>query len=80
MGLKLFSVNHRDHDLYAVEQLTPLIHNELERELSTLPGVKGVVVLSTCNRIEIILDVDEGGAVDHVVVENAREFSEALRL
>lgn len=75
MGLKLFSVNHRDHDLYAVEQLTPLIHNELERELSTLPGVKGVVVLSTCNRIEIILDVDEGGAVDHVVVENAREFS-----
>lgn len=66
MGLKLFSVNHRDHDLYAVEQLTPLIHDELERDLIEIDGVNGAVVLSTCNRIEILLDIDEDAAAKRV--------------
>lgn len=66
MGLKLFSINHRDHDLFAVEQLTPLIHDEVERDIIKLDGVNGVVVLSTCNRIEILLDVAEDAAANHV--------------
>ncbi|MDO5049110.1 MAG: glutamyl-tRNA reductase [Actinomycetaceae bacterium] len=67
MGLKLFSVNHRDHNLRAVEQLTPRIHDDLERDLRAAHGVRGSVVLSTCNRIEILLDVDEDASADRAI-------------
>lgn len=67
MGLKLYSVNHRDHDLAAVECLSPHIEGELEKELIAHPGVNGVIVLSTCNRIEITLDVDEDALADQLI-------------
>lgn len=56
MGLKLFSINHRDHDLAAVEVLSPLAQADLEVTLKQVGGIDGCLVLATCNRIEILID------------------------
>lgn len=59
MGLKLFSINHRDHDLRAVERLNPLVGDDLETRLHAEPHIYGALVLATCNRIEILVDTND---------------------
>ncbi len=59
MGLKLFSINHRDHDLAAVEVLSPLAQADLETRLTAADSIDGCVVLATCNRIEILIDTPQ---------------------
>lgn len=67
VGLKVFSVNHRDHDLAAVELLSPLAQADLELQLQAAPMIEGCVVLATCNRIEIMVDTaDAEAATKHL--------------
>lgn len=67
MGLKLFSINHRDHDLGAVERLNPLIDDELETRLHNEPNVYGALVLATCNRVEILVDTNDVSQTNRTV-------------
>ncbi|MDO5701005.1 MAG: glutamyl-tRNA reductase [Bowdeniella nasicola] len=64
MGLHLYSIHHRVHGLEAVERVTPRLPG-LARACvdSTDLPVRGALVLSTCNRLELLLDVlDEDDA------------------
>lgn len=60
MGLAMVGVSHHDASLAVLEDLSRLV-NDLPRELVEQPhaGVKGAVLLSTCNRVEIYLEADE---------------------
>ncbi|MBR5950938.1 MAG: glutamyl-tRNA reductase [Actinomycetaceae bacterium] len=55
MPLHLYSVSHRECDFTAVAEAATSA-KVLETELSTHTSVSGVVVLSTCNRVEIYLN------------------------
>lgn len=56
MPLHLYSVSHRDRCLADVAEAAAAAKN-LERKLAANPTVLGVVMLSTCNRVEIYLDL-----------------------
>lgn len=59
MGLHLYSVHHRVHGLDAVERVTPAVAGLAQRCVhSTLP-IRGALTLATCNRVELLLDVDQ---------------------
>lgn len=60
MGLHLYSIHHGDHGLAAVEQVAPAVPGLAMRLIESSPDVRGVVVLSTCNRLEVYVDVDAG--------------------
>lgn len=60
--LQLFSVNHHDHDLAAVEALSTLAHGDLEHRVCALENVDGALVLDTCNRIEVLIDTTDASA------------------
>lgn len=60
--MKVFSFNHRDHALDVIERLSPLAQDDLEVTLRQIPGVRGAVVLATCNRIEILVECDPDAA------------------
>lgn len=69
MELRLFSVHHADHGLAAVQRVSEAVPG-LARRLVAAPEVDGAVVLATCNRVELYLDVageaDEARLADHV--------------
>jgi glutamyl-tRNA reductase len=51
------TAGHRDLDLDVLEQLSVGAHSVAARVLEAGPGVHGAVVLATCNRFEVYLDV-----------------------
>jgi len=59
VALHLFSIHHADHGLTAVERVAPAVPGLAKRLVSSGSGVRGAVVLSTCNRVEIYLDATE---------------------
>lgn len=59
MGLYLFSVHHADHGVEAVERLAPAVEGLGRRVSDACPHAAGVIVVSTCNRIEVYLDVSQ---------------------
>lgn len=61
MSLHLISVHHAEHGLAAVEAVTPSVAG-LGRRLLSDEAVRGAVVLSTCNRVEVYVDADEPAA------------------
>ncbi len=55
--MRVFSIQHDRHGLTEVERISSGVEGAAER-MRALPEVNGVVVLSTCNRVEVILDSD----------------------
>ncbi len=58
VGLHLFSIHHAEHGLNAVKRVVPAVPGLAKRLVADHPAVRGAVVLSTCNRLEIYLDAD----------------------
>ena len=63
--IHLLSVDHRAHGLDAVARLGAVTARMGPDLLRAVPGVRGAVVLATCNRLALVLDADAGagGAV-----------------
>ncbi len=61
------TASHRELDLESLEQLTRGTHAMGESIVADCPRVNGSVVLATCNRFEVYLDVD----LDVVMPEDA---------
>ncbi len=63
--IHLLSVDHRTHGLDAVARLGAATARMGPDLLRAVPGVRGAVVLATCNRLALVLDADAGagGAV-----------------
>ena len=55
--LLCLSANHRSADFSVLEKLSTVDRAELDALLGRSPGVRGGVVLATCNRFELYLDV-----------------------
>lgn len=55
VGLHALSVHHGLHGLAAVERATQ-VAPRLADTLQALPGVRGVVTVATCNRVEVYVD------------------------
>lgn len=60
MSLQIFSLEHHRHGLPVVEQAAANVDGVAER-IAHHDGVRGVVLLHTCNRVELVLEVDDAG-------------------
>ena len=58
--IHLLSVDHRTHGLDAVARLGAATARMGPDLLRAVPGVRGAVVLATCNRLALVLDADAG--------------------
>lgn len=58
--IHLLSVDHRAHGLDAVARLGAVTARMGPDLLRAVPGVRGAVVLATCNRLALVLDADAG--------------------
>lgn len=58
VGLTLYSIHHADHGLPTVERVARAVPGLASRLVESGPQIRGAVVLSTCNRVELYLDVD----------------------
>lgn len=74
--MRVFSIQHDRHGLTEVERISSGVDGAAER-MRALPDVTGAVVLSTCNRVEVLLDTNPG--VDTSVLRAAldAQFSPA---
>lgn len=68
MGLHLYSIHHSDHGLDAVERVSGAVPGLAKRLVASNENIRGAVVLSTCNRLEVYLDTD---AAEHPGVARA---------
>ncbi|HHT13436.1 MAG TPA: glutamyl-tRNA reductase, partial [Propionibacterium sp.] len=55
MTMRVFSIQHNRQGLSEVERISAGIDGVVDR-LRNVPEVTGAVVLSTCNRVEVLLD------------------------
>ncbi|HEY3438688.1 MAG TPA: glutamyl-tRNA reductase [Actinotalea sp.] len=62
MALLTLTASHRDLDLDVLEQLSSGAHSVGSAVVTASPRITGCVVLATCNRFELYLDVDDEGA------------------
>ena len=62
-GVVLLSLvaSHRDLDLAVLERLSSDVHAVGREIVGASPAVAGAVVVATCNRFELYLDVDDAG-------------------
>ena len=59
--MRVFSIQHDRQGLPEVERTSACL-DDVAARLTSLPEVNGAVVLSTCNRVEVILDTDGGAS------------------
>src|SRR5450756_1808801 len=59
--------SHHDLDLDVLEQLSVGAESLGERVVADCPGLTGAVVLATCNRFELYLEIDDAAEVDATV-------------
>lgn len=69
MGINVLSVRHDEHGLAEVERVS-VATEDLQARLAASEGIDGVVVLRTCNRVEVMWDGD--ASVDDVQTESSR--------
>lgn len=63
--MRVFSIQHNRQGLSEVERIAAGIDGVVER-LRDVPEVTGAVVLSTCNRVEVLLDTNGEAAPGHL--------------
>ncbi|GMA24220.1 hypothetical protein GCM10025864_19790 [Luteimicrobium album] len=74
MPLLSFTASHHDLDLETLERLSSGAHRVVESDLVRCDPISGAVVLATCNRFEVYVDVAEqadGGPVNGLAREHA---------
>lgn len=71
VGIHLYSINHADHGLAAVERVAAATPGLARRLVEGEEGVRGAVVLSTCNRLEVYVDADATGSPGRAAVQRA---------
>ena len=59
--------SHHDLDLDVLEQLSVGAESLGERVVADCPGLTGAVVLATCNRFELYLEIDDAAEVEATV-------------
>lgn len=59
MVMRVFSVHHGRHPLLEIERISGQVGG-LGSALMAYPSVSGVAVLSTCNRVELLIDSSNG--------------------
>lgn len=62
--LVCLSASHRSAGFALLERLSQVPVQAVEDSTREVPGLNGAVVLSTCNRVELYLDVASAGAID----------------
>lgn len=55
VNLRILSIQHDNHGLAEVERVVDRV-DAMARKLRAMPGVKSVLPLSTCNRVEFVID------------------------
>lgn len=60
------SANHRDAGFSLLERLSGAPVDEVEEALRAVPGLTGLIVLSTCNRFEVYLDLASADSIPEV--------------
>lgn len=65
MVLLSLIASHHDLDLSVLERLSADTHAVGREIVAGCPAVSGAVVLATCNRFELYLDVDDADHVEH---------------
>ena len=74
MTLRIFSIQHDRQGLSQVERISARLDGVAE-QLHAYDGVTGTVVLSTCNRVEVLLDTEgEGAQYRYIVAVDTDEF------
>lgn len=68
VGLHLYSIHHAEHGIDAVERAARAVPGLGRRLVDDHAEVEGVVVLATCNRVEIYVDAGVSVGLDDVVV------------
>ncbi|MFC8734438.1 glutamyl-tRNA reductase [Luteimicrobium sp. NPDC057192] len=74
MPLLSFTASHHDLDLETLERLSSGAHRVVESDLVRCDPISGAVVLATCNRFEVYVDVVEqadGGPVNGLARHHA---------
>jgi glutamyl-tRNA reductase len=69
-----FTASHHDLDLETLERLSSGAHRVVESDLVRCAPISGAVVLATCNRFEVYVDVADaagGGPVNGLAREHA---------
>lgn len=69
MGINVLSVRHDEHGLAEVERVS-VATEKLQDRLAASDGIDGVVVLRTCNRVEVMWDGN--AALEDVQAESSR--------
>lgn len=72
VNLRILSVQHRHHGLVEVERIVDSAE-EIAARLRGVPGVEAVLPLTTCNRVEFIVDAP-GGTSEELVEAIADEL------
>lgn len=62
--LVCLSASHRSASFALLERLSQVPVQAIEESTREVPGLNGAVVLSTCNRVELYLDVATASAID----------------
>ncbi len=62
--LVCLSANHHSAGFALLERLSAVPVADVENSTRDIAGLNGAVVLSTCNRVELYLDVASAGAID----------------
>lgn len=73
--MRVFSIQHDRHGLPEVERVSAGVEGVAER-MRALPEVSGAVVLSTCNRVEVLLDTTGNAANTELRAALDRHFDE----
>ncbi|MFD0867268.1 glutamyl-tRNA reductase, partial [Tessaracoccus lubricantis] len=63
--MRVFSIQHNRQGLSEVERIAADIDGVVDR-LRNVPEITGAVVLSTCNRVEVVLDTTGEAAPGHL--------------
>ena len=64
------TANHLDTDFNVLDRLSRTVDATQAAEFAQHDAVHGAVVVSTCNRFEVYLDVDEHAAADPAVAQS----------
>ena len=81
MHLHMVGVSHKtaDVDVREAIAIAPAQQEQACRQLRTYEGIRGAVVLSTCNRTEIYVDVDDDSSAHDLVCAFIGDFKQVDR-
>lgn len=76
MDIQMIGIDHHTASVKIREQFsfTSMQAERAVQEINNQPGIRGCVLLSTCNRTELYVSMEEGACSLPVLLEKARQF------